>query len=57
MRLTEILGAGSIAALGAALLAAAGGAQEPGDAAMRLAALESELATLERDAHLFTGGR
>ena len=49
MRLTEILGAGSVVALCAALLASAGGAQESDDANARLAALEAELATLESD--------
>jgi hypothetical protein len=52
MRLTEIVGAGSVAALAAALLATASGAQERDDAAARLAALEAELATLERDVGL-----
>jgi hypothetical protein len=51
MRLTEILGAGSVATLCAALLTAAGGAQES-DASTRLAALETELAAIERDVAL-----
>jgi hypothetical protein len=49
MRLTEILGAGSVTALCALLLAAGGGAQEAPDATARLSALEAELATLEHD--------
>jgi hypothetical protein len=49
MRLTEIFGAGTVVAFCAALVASAGGAQEPGDATARLAALEAELATLEGD--------
>ena len=52
MRLTQTLGVGSVAALCAALLAAAGATQEPGDATARLAALEAELATLEHDVGL-----
>src|SRR5687767_11601298 len=52
MRLTQTLGAGSVAALCALLLASAGGTQEAGDAAARLAALEAELATLEHDVGL-----
>jgi|SRR5688572_4109469 len=52
MRLTQTLGAGSVAALCALLLASAGGTQEAGEAAARLAALEAELATLERDVGL-----
>jgi hypothetical protein len=51
MRLTEIVGAGSVAALCAALLATAGSAQD-NDASMRLAALETELTALERDVAL-----
>ena len=51
MRLTEIVGAGSVAALCAALLAAAGDAQE-NDTSTRLAALETELAAIERDVAL-----
>ncbi|HET7609178.1 MAG TPA: hypothetical protein VFL84_10915, partial [Gammaproteobacteria bacterium] len=51
MRLTQTLGAGSVAALCAALLATAGATQEV-DATARLAALEAELATLEHDVGL-----
>ncbi|HET7607326.1 MAG TPA: nuclear transport factor 2 family protein [Gammaproteobacteria bacterium] len=51
MRLTQALGAGSVAALCAVLLAGAGATQE-GDATARLAALEAELATLEHDVGL-----
>ena len=49
MRLTQILGAGSVAALCALLLATAGGTQEAGGPTARLAVLEAELATLEHD--------
>jgi hypothetical protein len=53
MSLTEIAGAGSVAALCAVLFAAAGGAQEPpANAAARVAALESELAGLEGEVAL-----
>ena len=52
MRLTEIFGAGGVAALCGALLVAAGAAQETRDANARLAALEAELAALERDVGL-----
>jgi hypothetical protein len=52
MRLTQTLGAGSVAALCAALLATAGATQEAGGATARLAALETELATLEHDVSL-----
>ncbi len=52
MRLTQTVGAGSVAALCAILLAAAGGTQETGDAKTRLAALQGELATLEHDVGL-----
>ena len=52
MRLTQTLGAASVAALCAALLAMAGATQEAGDAPARLAALEAELATLEHDVGL-----
>jgi hypothetical protein len=52
MRLTQPLGAGSVAALCALLLASAGGTQETDAPATRLAALEAELATLERDVGL-----
>jgi hypothetical protein len=52
MRLTQTLGAGSVAALCALLLASAGGTQESDEPAVRLAALEAELATLERDVGL-----
>jgi hypothetical protein len=52
MRLSEIVGAGGVAGLVAALLASAGGAQEGAGAAARLAALETELAALERDVGL-----
>ena len=52
MRLTQTLGAGSVAALCAALLVMAGATQEPGDATTRLAALGAELATLEHDVGL-----
>jgi SnoaL-like protein len=52
MRLTQTLGAGSVAALCAVLLATAGATQEAGDATARLAALEAELATLEHDVGL-----
>ena len=52
MRLTQTLGAGSVAALCALLLASAGRTQEAGDLGGRLAALEAELATLERDVGL-----
>ena len=48
MSLTERVGAWSVAALCAALCTATAGAQQP-DAQARLTALESELATLERD--------
>ena len=51
MSLTERLSAWSVAALCVAVWAATGGAQEP-DAQARLAALENELATLERDVGL-----
>jgi hypothetical protein len=51
MRLTEILGAGGVAAL-AAILLTGGAAQEAGDTAARLTALEAELAALERDVGL-----
>jgi hypothetical protein len=51
MRLTEILGAGSVTALCGLLLATGGGAQEADDAT-RLTVLETELATLERDVAL-----
>jgi hypothetical protein len=49
MRLTELIGAASVVALCAALLAAGGMAQEGATPATRLAALEAELAALERD--------
>ena len=49
MRLTQTFGAGSVAALCAALLATAGATQEVGDATARLAALQTQLATLEHD--------
>jgi hypothetical protein len=52
MRLTQTLGAVSVAALCALLLASTGGTQEAGDATARLAALEAELATLEHDVGL-----
>ncbi|HVJ30961.1 MAG TPA: nuclear transport factor 2 family protein, partial [Gammaproteobacteria bacterium] len=52
MRLTQSLGAGSVAALCAALLATAGATQETGDAAARLAALQTQLATLDHDVGL-----
>ena len=52
MRLTQSLGAGSVAALCAALLATAGATQEPGDATARLAALQTQLAELEHDVGL-----
>jgi hypothetical protein len=49
MSLTEILGASSVAALCAVLLAAAGEAQESGAELERLGALEAELTALERE--------
>ena len=52
MSATQLLGASSVAVLCAVLLAAAGGAQEVGGEAARLAALETELAGLERDVGL-----
>jgi len=52
MRLTRTLGAGSVAALCAALLATGGATQETGGAPERLAALEAELVTLEHDVGL-----
>jgi len=52
MRLTQSLGAGSVAALCAALLATAGATQEAGDATARLAALQTQLAALEHDVGL-----
>ena len=52
MRLTQTLGAGSVAALCGALLVMAGATQETGDAPTRLAALGAELATLEHDVGL-----
>ena len=52
MRLTQSLGAGSVAALCAALLATAGETQETRDATARLAALQTQLAALEHDVGL-----
>ena len=52
MRLTQSLGAGSVAALCAALLATAGATQEASDATARLAALQTQLAALEHDVGL-----
>jgi hypothetical protein len=52
MSLTESLGAGGVAALCALLLVTAGDAQESGGPTARLAALEAELAALERDVGL-----
>jgi hypothetical protein len=52
MSLTEVVGASTVAALCAVLYVASGGAQEPADATARLAALETELAELERDVGL-----
>jgi hypothetical protein len=49
MRLTELIGAASVVALGTLLLAAGGTAQEGAGPATRLAALEAELEALERD--------
>jgi hypothetical protein len=51
MRLTS-LGAGSVAALCAALLATAGATQDAGDPSARLAALQTQLAGLEHDVGL-----
>ncbi|HWN37612.1 MAG TPA: nuclear transport factor 2 family protein [Gammaproteobacteria bacterium] len=52
MRLTQSLGAGSVAALCAALLVTAGATQEADDATARLAALQTQLAALEHDVGL-----
>jgi len=49
MRLTQTFGAGSVAALCAALLATGGATQEASTGAARLAALQTQLATLEHD--------
>lgn len=49
MSLTEIIGASSVAALCAVLIAGTGGAQETDAAATRLAVLAEELTRLERD--------
>jgi hypothetical protein len=52
MRLTQSMGAGSVAALCAVLLATAGATQEAEGPAARLAALQTQLAALERDVGL-----
>ena len=54
MRLTQTFGAGSVAALCAALLATGGATQEASTGAARLTALQTQLATLEHNHSLRT---